>query len=260
MSKLLAEWFWTDRWIGSSAFLLPLEARGLYREMLTQAWRRGGRLPDNHEAIRRATGATAEEWDRAWPWVQRYWRADGDGLVNDTQLEVYAEAQAVSQRASTRGKSGAKARSLSTAQAVLEHQPPSLSPSPKKDQEREIHARFDKWWDGYPKKVGKDAAWTEFSRLAPDDHLTDTLIAAVSEQRASAQWLQDNGRYIPHPRTWLHQGRWQDQLDISPPEPLEVQAVDWFDECKQIHGGACGLDRHRHKLRRQIEKSQEVKA
>ena len=42
--KLLAEWFWTDRWQGSSGFLLPLEARGLYREMLTQAWQRGGRL------------------------------------------------------------------------------------------------------------------------------------------------------------------------------------------------------------------------
>ena len=34
-TNLRAEWFWTDRWMGSSAFLLPMEARGLYREMLT---------------------------------------------------------------------------------------------------------------------------------------------------------------------------------------------------------------------------------
>ena len=67
--KLLAEWFWTDRWIGSSGFLLPMEPRGLYREMLTQSWRRGGTLPNNPEAIRRATGCTVEEWDRAWPTV-----------------------------------------------------------------------------------------------------------------------------------------------------------------------------------------------
>ena len=57
----MAEWFWTDRWDGSSAALLPLEARGLYREMLTQAWRREGRLPSSPEAIKRAVRCTDAE-------------------------------------------------------------------------------------------------------------------------------------------------------------------------------------------------------
>src|SRR3954467_10029089 len=65
--KLLGEWFWTDRWMGSSAFLLPMEPRGVYREMLTQAWRRGARLPNDHETIRRAIGCTDSEWKRCWP-------------------------------------------------------------------------------------------------------------------------------------------------------------------------------------------------
>jgi hypothetical protein len=78
--KLLAEWFWTDRWMGSSAFLLPMEPRGLYREMLTQAWRRGGRLPNNPDAIRRAVGCTLDEWDRCWPIVEQLWRVEGDDL------------------------------------------------------------------------------------------------------------------------------------------------------------------------------------
>lgn len=90
--KLLAEWFWTDRWIGSSGFLLPMEARGVYREMLTQAWRRGARLPNDHETIRRAIGATVAEWRRSWPRLVKYWRVDGDALVNDTQLEIYRAA------------------------------------------------------------------------------------------------------------------------------------------------------------------------
>lgn len=108
--KLLAEWFWTDRWIGSSAFLLPMEARGVYREMLTQAWRRGAKLPNDHEAIRRAIGATVGEWRRAWPAVKKFWRVDGDALVNDTQLEVYADAQGRAERASKRGLRGAQAK------------------------------------------------------------------------------------------------------------------------------------------------------
>ena len=28
----------------------------------------------------------------------------------------------------------------------------------------------------------------------------------------SAQWQRDNGQYIPHPATWLNQGRWDDEL------------------------------------------------
>ena len=135
--KLLAEWFWSDRWMGSRGFLLPMEPRGLYREMLTQAWRRGARLPNDHEAIRRAVGCTAEEWGRCWPVVAPFWREDGQELVNETQLAVYAEAKAIQDRASERGRRGAQARlkhDSSAAQArperVLEVKPPSPSPSP----------------------------------------------------------------------------------------------------------------------------------
>lgn len=87
--KLIGEFFWTDRWIGSSAWLLPIDARGLYREMLTQAWRRGAQLPADDEQIKRACGVTDAEWDRCWPQIARYWRVDGARLVNDTQREVY---------------------------------------------------------------------------------------------------------------------------------------------------------------------------
>lgn len=109
-NKLLAEWFWSDRWMGSSAFLLPLEERGLYREMLTQAWRRGARLPKDHESIRRAVGATEAEWTRCWPKVEPYWRVDGDSIVNDTQLEVYAKALAIHADRSRAGRLGNEAR------------------------------------------------------------------------------------------------------------------------------------------------------
>lgn len=120
--KLLAEWFWTDRWMGSSGFLLPLEPRGLYREMLTQAWRRGARLPNDHEAIRRAVGCTAAEWRRCWPIVERFWRVEGDYLVNETQLEVYAEAKAEREGAETRAREAANKRwGRRDAQAMRTH-------------------------------------------------------------------------------------------------------------------------------------------
>jgi uncharacterized protein YdaU (DUF1376 family) len=110
-AKVIGEWFWTDRWIGSSAFLLPLEMRGLYREMLTQAWRRGAKLPADHAAIKRAVAATDDEWNRTWPFIATYWRESPGGvLVNDTQIEIYSESQARAERASDKGMKGARAR------------------------------------------------------------------------------------------------------------------------------------------------------
>lgn len=111
--------------------------------MLSQAWIRNCRLPSDPASLCLIVRCTRQQWAKYWPKVSRYWRKEGDELVNDTQLEVYAEAQAMRERASERGKSGAQARlkqRLSTtqatpeqhssdAQASLEHKPPSPSTS-----------------------------------------------------------------------------------------------------------------------------------
>lgn len=81
-------------------------------------------------------------------------------------------------------------------------------------------ARFERFWDAYPRKTGKDAAWKEWLKRSPSNDLTDAMIGKVHEQRASTQWLKDAGEYIPHPRTWLHQGRWQDEISIAPAPAL----------------------------------------
>ena len=127
-SKLLAEWFWTDRWMGSSAFLLPLEPRGLYREMLTQAWRRGCRLPADPETIRRAVGCTLDEWNRCWPSIAPYWRPDGTSIVNDTQVVIWNDAVERNARVIERARKGGQATAQARAQARA--QVPAQVPAP----------------------------------------------------------------------------------------------------------------------------------
>ena len=134
--KLLAEWFWTDRWMGSSAFLLPLAARGLYREMLTQAWRRGARLPNNHDAIKRAVGVTDEEWATNWPLIASYFRVRRGFLVNHTQVEIYTRSRAIQDTRSVAGRRGGletqalKRQANRQAKRQANVKPPSPSPSP----------------------------------------------------------------------------------------------------------------------------------
>ena len=77
-----------------------------------------------------------------------------------------------------------------------------------------VRARFERFWTAYPRKVGKDAAWAVFQRRSPSEALTLAMIAAVEQQAQSLQWRRDGGQCIPHPRTWLNQGRWQDGVDI----------------------------------------------
>ena len=70
---------------------------------------------------------------------------------------------------------------------------------------------FAAFWAAYPRKVGKAkcAAWWKGAR--PDDALVTRMLGAIAEQRASTQWQRDGGQYIPHPATWLREGRWEDE-------------------------------------------------
>src|SRR5689334_14273251 len=104
--KLFAEWFWVDRWTGSSAFLLPISAKGLYREMLSQAWLRGGKLPNDPASIQRAVGCTPEEWAANWPLIARYFRAKNGQLFNQTQAKIYRQAVRLSSTRSDAGRRG----------------------------------------------------------------------------------------------------------------------------------------------------------
>ncbi len=134
MSKrntLAGEFFWVDRWTASSAFYLSIEARGLYREMLSQAWLRGAHLPNDPEAIRRIVGASEEEWTRSWPKIAGYWRVTGDLIVNDTQLSIYAESLNRHEKLTEAGRIGGirKALNLSRKNKPENIDDPSLANS-----------------------------------------------------------------------------------------------------------------------------------
>ncbi len=73
--------------------------------------------------------------------------------------------------------------------------------------------RFDEFWTAYPKKVGKKAAWTAWSKVRPDTELFDKIMAAIGRARETEQWQRENGRFIPNPATWINQGRWDDEYE-----------------------------------------------
>lgn len=80
-----------------------------------------------------------------------------------------------------------------------------------------LRERFNEFWQAYPKKVGKDAAWRSWQKRRPTAELTADILAAVEVQKTWPQWTKDNGQFVPHPSTWLNQGRWQDEGQPAPP-------------------------------------------
>lgn len=74
---------------------------------------------------------------------------------------------------------------------------------------------FDEFWSCYPRKVGKQAALKAWQKINPSRELTDTILLAVKRQKNCAQWRRDKGQYIPHPATWLNQGRWEDEVEAD---------------------------------------------
>ena len=89
-------------------------------------------------------------------------------------------------------------------------------------EQKEFEETFLQFWESYPKKRGKAEAMKAWLKLKPDERLTAVIFTAVSKAKTQdAQWLKDNGIYIPDPTTYLNQKRWEDEI-ISLAKPAQA--------------------------------------
>jgi hypothetical protein len=88
--------------------------------------------------------------------------------------------------------------------------PDSLIPDTKAAAAAKRAERFERVYEAFPLKKGREAARKAFDKLDPDDDLVATMLAAIAVQRQSPGWVKDDGQFIPHPATWINGKRWQD--------------------------------------------------
>ena len=67
---------------------------------------------------------------------------------------------------------------------------------------------FEEFWKAYPRKKGKGEAFNEWNKNGHPP--VERVIEILKIASACFDWTKDNGRFIPHPSTWLHQKRWDD--------------------------------------------------
>ena len=74
-----------------------------------------------------------------------------------------------------------------------------------------VENHFDEFWSIYPKKVKKQDAMRAWNRIDPSEDLAKTILTDVSNRVKSSEWTRENGKYIPHPTTYLNGRRWEDE-------------------------------------------------
>lgn len=84
----------------------------------------------------------------------------------------------------------------------------------KKEKDEEVYKdkNFLIFWERYPKKVGKTEAYRKWVKIKPGMRMVDTILKSVEAHAKSKRWREEDGKYIPNPATFLHQGRYEDVI------------------------------------------------
>lgn len=91
---------------------------------------------------------------------------------------------------------------------------------------------FDLFWSLYPRRVVKRAAVKAWDKEMRNGTSPDEIINGLRRQlpHLTARDVQ----FIPHPSTWLNQGRWEDEIPeqaAAKPEPRKSAYREHQDAC-----------------------------
>ena len=138
-------------------------------------------------------------------------------LVEDLDLFVLKEDHFYSTRLndtmrlmdskSEKARSSARKRWERNANAMRTHSERDANKRKENKRNNIYSAKFEQFWHEYPSKIGKKKAFTSFKAVKVD---VEVLIDAIKQQKETSQWKSG---YIPHPATWLNQGRWEDDVE-----------------------------------------------
>lgn len=91
-----------------------------------------------------------------------------------------------------------------------------------------VWAGFEKFWNLYPVKLGKEKAWSVWNRRRPSP---EAACKALEGWLACDRWTRDNGRFIPKPERFL-----EEQYDLHPPGDLSYTGRFALAELEAIAG------------------------
>jgi uncharacterized protein YdaU (DUF1376 family) len=237
---------------------------GIYTRLLFSEWVNGP-LPNDETRLARASGCGVKRFRAGWSQVKSKFTLTDDDKLFNTRLEdvrvkqkEYQEKQSVKGHKSAEKRWGDRVTTVTT--AVTDMLQPDCNSSsssssstlknkdnnPPTPRKRVVvySADFLSFYESYPKKSGRDAAWRAWKKRNGDRPAIEVIIKAVEEQKVSEQWTKDGGQYIKNPATWINQGCWADELPKGGTTSAPTQRYNqygkpipravWEDEAERI--------------------------
>ena len=202
-----------------------------YRRLLDAYYSREAPLPvDQRQTYRLARAATQEQREAVDTVLQEFFEATENGWVHfRCESEIHAVAgkrEKASQSAKARWSKANAVPTQSERNASASEKPcerientcdgnapiPNPIPNPKEDQKHLVTGvtDFASFWALYPRKTAKAEAQKAWAKLSLDHSLLELITAGLATHIACADWVKEDGKYIPHASTWLNQRRWED--------------------------------------------------
>ena len=228
---------YTGDYLRDTRHLTPLK-HGVYLLALMHCWDSKGPMPlDEQEAAGICNCRSADEIESLRYVLSRFFVCMEDGYYNERMQHEVEKCAVISGARSAAGRKGFQARAKqlpgkSQASAKQQHLSPSPSLSlsrassaePKEDHGGKPFSStastnglakyppgFEDFYAQFPKKVGKDAAARAYGRRKFSGEDRCRLLEAIARQREWPTWKKNGGEFIPHPATWLNEGRWDDE-------------------------------------------------
>ena len=106
------------------------------------------------------------------------------------------------------------------------------------EKEKRIEELFTQFYAAYPRKVGRKPARKAFAKIKNVESVLPDIMAALERQKQEYQRQhdpqKDKWQYFPHPTTWLHGERWNDEAETAAPsQPRQLRRWTQEDERRE---------------------------
>ena len=192
-----------------------------YIYLLCEAWLQEDRatLPNDEKELISMARINDEKWCKIKDEVLNCFKLNkNDKYYNERLLEVHINSniKALNRKNKTKTKRKQNNNKSVTARESESEDESKYNISSFKDSKSNKDTYGDgflKFWNMYPKKVGKGAAYKAWGKIKTPVEIVALIEVAIEWQKNSNQWSKKNGQFIPHPATYLNEKRWEDEKE-----------------------------------------------
>lgn len=200
-----------------------------------------------HEMAKHQIGETLKETDKRCPGVVNQLALTPNGPCKQAFIRRYSDAYNLGLMVDIDSPSEAPSKGLESPSEAPSK--PGAGTGAGKRAGTGAAAGFDDLWSMYPKKVAKKDAIEAFNKIKPDEEVLAKMLKRLERDKASKQWIKDEGQFIPNPATWLNRRDWEGEdtaQDAKAGAPWAINA-GFLNEFEAKNAGC--FERNAHEFR-----------